>query len=384
VGGVEEVATSGATTTTTAYYYAGSKRIGLSVNGVVSYLAADGLGSADVTLSASGSATASALYAPYGGARYSSGTMPGTYGFTGQRSDAASGLDYYGSRYYDPLAGQFARADSVLPGGGFDLWGLSRYAYVEGNPIIRVDPSGRSLQCPPGGCGGDPAPPPPIDPDPCGGLCGPGVGGGSGAGGGTGGTGGRVSGGAHGGSSGGTTDSRNRDPLTNNPCAQFYGLCLPPVAPNSNIDLGGCLAESASLSVCLSVQQDAAEQFDAALNNPFGRLFHSNGDGDSAAGSAERDAAQSSAAERDEALPVERIYEDNPKHRERPYTDSKGNVVSPRPKDGQRALDQSVPVSGSDRRRVGIDANGDKVDLRLTLRQELEDRIREIWHGFVP
>ncbi|HEY7199658.1 MAG TPA: hypothetical protein VIC57_05580, partial [Candidatus Dormibacteraeota bacterium] len=48
VGGVEEVATSGATTTTTAYYYAGGKRIGLSVNGTVSYLASDGLGSANV------------------------------------------------------------------------------------------------------------------------------------------------------------------------------------------------------------------------------------------------------------------------------------------------------------------------------------------------
>lgn len=53
-----------------------------------------------------------------------------------------SGLDYYGARYYDPLAGQFTSGDSVLPGGGFDLWGLSRYAYVGGNPIIRTDPTG--------------------------------------------------------------------------------------------------------------------------------------------------------------------------------------------------------------------------------------------------
>ncbi|HEY7199067.1 MAG TPA: hypothetical protein VIC57_02590, partial [Candidatus Dormibacteraeota bacterium] len=102
VGGVEEVATSGATTTTTTYYYVGGKRIGVSVNGVVSYVAGDGLGSANVTLSAGGSPTASVLYAPYGGTRYTSGTMPTSYGFTGQRADATSGLDYYGSRYYDP------------------------------------------------------------------------------------------------------------------------------------------------------------------------------------------------------------------------------------------------------------------------------------------
>jgi RHS repeat-associated protein len=142
VGNVEEVATSGATTTTTAYYYAAGKRISLSVNGVVSYLASDGLGSATVTLNSSGSATAAQLFAPYGSVRYSSGTMPTPYGFTGQRSDAASGLDYYGARYYDPLAGQFTSGDSVVPGGGFDLWGLSRYAYVEGNPENHTDPTG--------------------------------------------------------------------------------------------------------------------------------------------------------------------------------------------------------------------------------------------------
>jgi RHS repeat-associated protein len=148
VGGVEEVATSGSTTTTTAYYYARSKRIGLSVNGTVSYLASDGLGSANVTLNGSGTATASQLYAPYGGARYSSGSMPTSFGFTGQRADIASGLDYYGARYYDPFAGQFTSGDSVVPGGGFDLWGLSRYAYVEGNPINRTDPTGHRNQIP--------------------------------------------------------------------------------------------------------------------------------------------------------------------------------------------------------------------------------------------
>jgi RHS repeat-associated protein len=175
---VEDVSTTGGTTTTTAYYYMAGKRIGLSVNGTISYLASDGLGSATVTLSSGGSATAAQLFAPYGGVRYSSGSMPMTYGFTGQRSDVASGLDYYGARYYDPVAAQFTSGDSVLPAGGFDLWGLSRYAYVSDNPIIRVDPTGHDDLTPGEGGGCDPSDPscgggtvdtPPADP--CGGSC---------------------------------------------------------------------------------------------------------------------------------------------------------------------------------------------------------------------
>jgi RHS repeat-associated protein len=154
VGDVEEdTIVNGVTTTKTTYYYANGQRFAMSVNGTISYLATDGLGSADVTLDANGNVVASQLYAPYGSLRYSSGTMPTDYGFTGQHSDVATGLDYYGARYYDPVAGQFISADSFLPGNGYDIWGLSRYAYVENNPIIRTDPTGHVLESGPvGGC----------------------------------------------------------------------------------------------------------------------------------------------------------------------------------------------------------------------------------------
>jgi RHS repeat-associated protein len=158
VGGVEEVASSGGTTTTTTYYEANGTRIALGVNGAFSYLASDALGSATVVFGSNGTATASVLYAPYGGVRYSAGTMPTSYGFTGQRVDAASGLNHYGARYYDPMLGQFTSADTVLVAG---ILGLSRYAYVEGNPILRTDPTGH-MEDPggfnpcdvPGACGG--------------------------------------------------------------------------------------------------------------------------------------------------------------------------------------------------------------------------------------
>jgi RHS repeat-associated protein len=142
VGGLEAVTTSGSTTTTVTYYSAGGTRIAMAVNGAFSYLASDVLGSTSVALSASGGSTASQLFTPYGGVRYSSGVVPTDYGFTGQRVDATTGLSFYEARYYDPVAGQFVSADSITPGGGYDPWGLSRYAYTRGNPTSRTDPSG--------------------------------------------------------------------------------------------------------------------------------------------------------------------------------------------------------------------------------------------------
>ncbi len=144
VGQLEEVTTSGSTTATTNYYAAGGQPIALAVNGVLSYLVRNGLGSVTEALTTSGTVQASLLYAPYGGMRYGSGTMPTSYGFTGQRQEALTGLDYYIARYYDPTAGQFTSPDTILPGDGYEPWGLSRYAYVGGNPIGRTDPSGRN------------------------------------------------------------------------------------------------------------------------------------------------------------------------------------------------------------------------------------------------
>jgi RHS repeat-associated protein len=73
--------------------------------------------------------------------------MPMDYGFTGQHQDITSGLSYFNARYYDPVAAQVITPDTILPGNGFDIFGLSRYAYVEGNPETRTDPTGRCPWC---------------------------------------------------------------------------------------------------------------------------------------------------------------------------------------------------------------------------------------------
>jgi RHS repeat-associated protein len=84
-------------------------------------------------LTSSGSVQGVQLYAPYGAVRYSSGSMPTSYGFTKQRLDG-SGLNYFHARYYDSSVGLFTSADSVQ--------GPNRYGYVGGNPETRTDPSG--------------------------------------------------------------------------------------------------------------------------------------------------------------------------------------------------------------------------------------------------
>ncbi len=80
--------------------------------------------------------------------------MPTSIGFTGQRADSVTGLDYYVARYYDPTVGQFLSADRVQG----NAQGMDPYAYVGGNPESRTDPTGQRAICGDtayDNCGGD-------------------------------------------------------------------------------------------------------------------------------------------------------------------------------------------------------------------------------------
>jgi len=91
-----------------------------------------------VALKDDGTTQAAQLFAPYGAVRHSSGTMPTTYNFTGQRLDSQTGLLYYNFRYYDPVSGRFVRADTVDTNAG----GMDPYAYVGDSPENKGDPTG--------------------------------------------------------------------------------------------------------------------------------------------------------------------------------------------------------------------------------------------------
>jgi RHS repeat-associated protein len=153
--GYTETVLSGGTTTTTKYYSVGGVRVALKTSGVVSYLLSDGLNSTTIALSSTGSTQAVQLFAPYGSVRSSQGTMPTTYNFTGERLDSQTGLLYYGSRYYDPVSGRFAQADTVQTNAG----GLDSYAYVGDNPETKADPTGHMPCAGAGRCSWPSSPP---------------------------------------------------------------------------------------------------------------------------------------------------------------------------------------------------------------------------------
>ncbi len=152
---------SGTLTGSTHYYSLAGHLIGeLTGLGTLStnFFLTDGLGSIlGVFSNTAGSASllSEQLFAPYGVQRTGSGNAFSQYtnkGFTGQYSDSVSGLDYYTSRYYDPVAGVFLSADKKQG----NRQGENPYAYVGGNPETKTDPTGQYFAPPPGGNGGPP------------------------------------------------------------------------------------------------------------------------------------------------------------------------------------------------------------------------------------
>src|SRR5579859_2181732 len=141
ISNLEEVTVQGSSTTKIVYFFYNGQMVAEDDNTHWYYPINDMLTSTTVEVDYTG-VIAAQLFAPYGQTRWSGGTMPTSYAFTGQRADSATGLDYYNARYYDPAAGAFISADTVLPGGGYDPAGLDHYAYVSDNPVTFRDPSG--------------------------------------------------------------------------------------------------------------------------------------------------------------------------------------------------------------------------------------------------
>jgi RHS repeat-associated protein len=100
------------------------------------------LGSASLELNSNGQIISYEEYFPYGGTSFLTGQNQKEvkikeYRYTGKERDDATGLYYYGARYYACWLGRWLSCD---PAGTVD--GLNLYMYCRGNPVKLCDPSG--------------------------------------------------------------------------------------------------------------------------------------------------------------------------------------------------------------------------------------------------
>jgi RHS repeat-associated protein len=119
--------------------------VALRSGGTLYWLLSDHLGSTAVTLSGTTEA-GEVRYRAFGATRFTSGTTPTSYRFTGQREEAALGLYFYNARWYDPVLGHFLSPDTLVPDPGNAL-DYHRYAYVRFNPLKYTDPTGHCPIC---------------------------------------------------------------------------------------------------------------------------------------------------------------------------------------------------------------------------------------------
>jgi hypothetical protein len=132
---------TGSTSTMKKYYYAGATRVVMRTGtSTINYLLGDHLGSTAITANSSGVKSAEIRYYPWGTERYTSGTTPTTFKYTGQRAESGLGP------YFTTLAGTTCactvhqRGFGGAGAGNPQAW--DRYAYTLNNPLRYTDPSG--------------------------------------------------------------------------------------------------------------------------------------------------------------------------------------------------------------------------------------------------
>jgi len=107
------------------------------------YYHTDGLGSVVAASDDSGNLLWRKSYAPYG-EQIDGNTDNEPLSYTGKQHDDATGLTYFGARYYDPRIGRFMATDPVHFMESNPV-SFNRYAYVNNNPYKYVDPDGKIL-----------------------------------------------------------------------------------------------------------------------------------------------------------------------------------------------------------------------------------------------
>jgi RHS repeat-associated protein len=127
---------------TQAAYIYGNDLISQSRNGVDSFYGYDGLGSTRVLTDELGAVTDKYTYDAYGRISKSTGTTDNSYLYAGEQFDKGLNQYYLRDRYYNQNLGSFSSRDN-FEGEILSPLSLSKYHYVQSNPVNFTDPSGQ-------------------------------------------------------------------------------------------------------------------------------------------------------------------------------------------------------------------------------------------------
>lgn len=116
----------------TAHIFLGSRRVAAITGDTLKILQADELGNVLKVTDEGGTVTQTTRYDPFGNINFQNGTDPNPYGYAGKPYDQATGLIYFGARYYDPQLGRYLTRDPLAQG-------VNHYLYVDNNPLVRRD-----------------------------------------------------------------------------------------------------------------------------------------------------------------------------------------------------------------------------------------------------
>jgi RHS repeat-associated protein len=132
--------TNGSGATLREYIYLDSQQIAFVNNGTLFYVHNDHLNTPQVVTNQNQQVVWMADYQPFGKLATTQTNSIELYSrFPGQYLDGETGLFYNYFRDYDPSIGRYIQSDPIGLGGG-----INTYAYVGGNPIARIDPTGEA------------------------------------------------------------------------------------------------------------------------------------------------------------------------------------------------------------------------------------------------